>query len=467
MGSFAAILTAFALNIFSLICKIIVNWVCVSETFYLTKTKVRAGRMLFGLLLMSAAELTPLFIAAIFYPDTDMNAVVYCLLVFPNPLFLFLYRFIYRNIFQCHSGASLMSLEWLMNTRYISLLVYAFFNILWAGILNDNLLWNSAFVPDFLGLVSATLVAILTYRIFIKIVNTTKHYFILPHDYMPKSIDKSLLGNFLSILYTYILLVSVRLLFIPGEQYRPSFSINALAVFFVLILLQCYRAVDQYQKTRNTMYEYQAKQASEYIETLLHTTSEFRQIKHDFYNVLQTYEGYFDLGDMDGLRRYHNSLLNVTVDAGENLSMLEALHARAPIYSLFKIKKDLAEHNGVLLMIQGADNMANIGMNDLDLCRILSNLLDNAIQAAMESDRKEVLISGRQEENTVILQIKNYTAHSVDVEQIFNEGYTTKFSHSGHGLMSVKRIMDSYNGYSIDVQCTDNVFVVSLHLGVL
>lgn len=75
-------------------------------------------------------------------------------------------------------------------------------------------------------------------------------------------------------------------------------------------------------------------------------------------------------------------------------------------------------------------------MNLIDLSRILGVFLDNAIEANSQVDkRKEINIAlFKSMSDSVIIIIENsYNADSVNIEQIFKEGFSTKGDNRGKG----------------------------------
>ena len=80
-----------------------------------------------------------------------------------------------------------------------------------------------------------------------------------------------------------------------------------------------------------------------------------------------------------------------------------------------------------------------------DFCKILGIFLDNAIEAAEESDEREINIVFRRSaaDKVQIFSIENtYKDKDVDTEKIFEKDFSTKNRNSGIGLWEVKNIVD-------------------------
>ncbi len=449
----------------TLICKFVVNCVFVSQVFFLSKRKVRFPNFIFGVLLISLIEITPVIIGYCFYPDNDMDVVLYCILVFPNPFVLFLYYPVYRHVFRMSDGAAAVSLEWLIMAQYLGLLFYAFFCNILSGIMGVDAFWSGAFAPDLLALIITAVFVFLTNFVMRKYISASKRFLALPSNYGGGAIVVRRFANtFFSVTVSYLLSVTVRLMFLRQWQYRAPFAPAVVILYGIMIVLQAYLLFARHNENRRTLIEWQTKETAVYINSLLTVNTEFRRVKHDFYNILQTYGGYLENEDLAGLRKYHRSLTQMTTAAGSGLDVISSLRGRPPVHTLFSVKKQAAEECGIEVGIKGADVIAGITMNDLDLCRILSNLLDNAIQAAAESKNKRLQILCSAENNMAAVQISNSTKDFVDIGKIFERDYTTKAGHSGQGLKSVRKIINTHPRNSLSVAYEKNMFTAKLIL---
>ena len=94
-----------------------------------------------------------------------------------------------------------------------------------------------------------------------------------------------------------------------------------------------------------------------------------------------------------------------------------------------------------------------------DVCRTIGIILDNAIEETIKLNKKEreILISMYVEEDFVI-EISNHFIGDVDVDKIFNKGYTTKTEGHGYGLTLLRKIIDNNNRITNQVKIIDNLF---------
>lgn len=100
----------------------------------------------------------------------------------------------------------------------------------------------------------------------------------------------------------------------------------------------------------------------------------------------------------------------------------------------------------------------------LDICNILNVFLDNAIDAANDSSKKQILFEISKEKDEIEIAISNLYTGDIDINQIYNPGYTTKGSQHGYGLVVVKKIIDDSRKLSNKTEINKNVFTQYLYI---
>ncbi len=198
-----------------------------------------------------------------------------------------------------------------------------------------------------------------------------------------------------------------------------------------------------------------------HIYTLSNGLNNFNSLKHDFYNILQTYNGYLELGDLEKLKVYHSSLVHTTTNAGTSSDLGKRLNENPALIALLTGKLEYAQENNVVLRISLQTDIRDFYINNMDFCRALACLLDNAIEAAAESNRKTVLFSAEDKAcfNKLII-ISNSTATPIDMNRVF--GMSSKKGHSGLGLTNVRKVLDKYGNCMFDLSSYDDEFTAYL-----
>lgn len=128
--------------------------------------------------------------------------------------------------------------------------------------------------------------------------------------------------------------------------------------------------------------------------------------------------------------------------------------------TVLTIKKNDATQNGIKL--EYIDNISSqINIDPIDLCVMIGNLLDNAIEACKLISRNEKFISvfTASSTNNLIVSVKNDISNKVDTNNLTTSKSNKK--HHGLGLSRVRELVEKYNG-NIDINCTDSSFEVNI-----
>ena len=235
------------------------------------------------------------------------------------------------------------------------------------------------------------------------------------------------------------------------EKYcKSNISILAFNGVFILVVIASFLFLQRwYQKemakevgvTEDT---YQAE-----ITTLIASVSSLR---HDFTNHIQVLHGLLQLGEAERAREYVASLAK-EVRAIESLK----LNIDHPGLAILLQTKKLAAQNYNIEMDFTIAHDAFDTMKTTDLIKILSNLIDNAIDATIElpEGERKITISCTADDTHYVFKIINTGPKIIEQNQIFKQGFSTKKAEQGkirgQGLFIVREVVHKYDGeISID-----------------
>lgn len=181
-----------------------------------------------------------------------------------------------------------------------------------------------------------------------------------------------------------------------------------------------------------------------------------RTFKHDLNNIIQSIGGYLDKNDMDGLRKYYKDLL-ADCKIIVNLAALDPNVINSPaIYNTLSSKYYKANENGVTMNIESFLNLTEIedNMKIYEFVRMFGILLDNAIEAAKECDKKEINVYFRKELNRhrlLVIVENTYKDKDVNIDKIYEKNYTSKGDKENHGLglYEVRKILNRNNNLNL------------------
>lgn len=184
-----------------------------------------------------------------------------------------------------------------------------------------------------------------------------------------------------------------------------------------------------------------------------------RSFKHDYVNILLSMAGYIENCDMEELKNFFKNEIFPTknlIDQGDyklnqlgNIGMLE-------IKSLLSAKMIYAHESGIDVTIDIPDKVDSFPMDTVDLARILGIFLDNAIEAALETEQPQAGLNIIQHETGVSIMISNrYQDSGIMLHQLKQKGCSTKTGHQGIGLSNAQKIISAYSNVLLEttMQC--------------
>lgn len=171
----------------------------------------------------------------------------------------------------------------------------------------------------------------------------------------------------------------------------------------------------------------------------------YRQIRgwrHDYRNHIQVMKALAASGDLAGIQAYLDELdtdLN-TVD-----TVIKTGNAMADAILNSKISLAKSRHIAVKA---DAHIPVKLRMSELDLCVILGNLFDNAIEAslALPEEQRMIRVYMDMKGTQLYISFTNFTAAGKQ-QKVGRRFATTKGAGHGFGLVRIDNIIDRLDGY--------------------
>lgn len=169
---------------------------------------------------------------------------------------------------------------------------------------------------------------------------------------------------------------------------------------------------------------------------------QMRGWRHDYRNHIQTMKVLASNGDMEGIKEYLNKL-----DTDLNTVDIAIKTGNAMADAIINSKVSLARSRDIDVSID-AHIPIKLKMSELDLCCILGNLFDNAIEASMPLPKEKRLIRVYMDMKGTQLYISftNFTS-TKKLTKLGNSFATTKGEGHGFGLVRIDNIVDRLYGY--------------------
>jgi len=189
-----------------------------------------------------------------------------------------------------------------------------------------------------------------------------------------------------------------------------------------------------------------------YNATLKDVLDELQGFRHEFSNLVNSINGYVHREDLTGLE-IHMKRFTTTTITSATLEIVENLKHFPILFGLLISKISYAKKREVEFLVTIMCTKPDIKYcSVVDYGLIVGILLDNALESAEESKDKimqfDIIVKRGRLSTTVI----NSCDEPVDIDRIFERGYSTKFTPSGEGLYHVDRILQKYNENDYDMQ---------------
>ena len=224
-------------------------------------------------------------------------------------------------------------------------------------------------------------------------------------------------------------------------------TLPSFIVFLNILFLVAYFVINFYsiaktmslQKTRVDL-----EQEKQYNKTLQILHDNLRAFKHDFANIISGIGGYVETDDMEGLKKYYKQLLQ-DCNQVNNLGSLNPDSINSPaVYAVLANKYYKADSAGIKISLDSFIDFNHLYMGIYEFTRILGILMDNAIEAACECDNKYIHVEIRNDDsrNRQLLIVENtFKNKDINVDKIYEKGYSTKPHNTGLGLWEVEKIL--------------------------
>lgn len=239
-------------------------------------------------------------------------------------------------------------------------------------------------------------------------------------------------------------------------------SENLELIFFILIiiiLINSYIALRDLKalKVLNDRYFMQGETLNQ-IEDLNNT---LRAQRHDFLNHLQVV---YSLIEMNEYKETSDYIEKVYEDIKKVNRVLKT--SNPAINGLLQAKQLDCEDRGILVELKIETRLEKLKVPSWEMCRVLGNLIDNAMDATEENRNKYLKIEILEESQEYRFFVKNNGKKIPEelISRIFEPGFTTKGEKGqGMGLAISKGIIEKYGGnIAVNTNDTNTTFKVTI-----
>ena len=304
-------------------------------------------------------------------------------------------------------------------------------------------------------------VLLLTYFVIKKII----FYFHLEINYFDKDYLYSFFKKVIFAFFALQILLFISDIVSNYVHFNSFGSILATIVFICLLLIFFAMNAKKVQVEREialNQKKFEQEHLQTYTDEIVALYNEIRGFRHDYAGMLVSMQMAIDSKDLQEIDRIYNQVL---VKANQKLrsdkytyfdlnniedSALRSLIAQSIVY---------ARNKDVEFTLEVKDIITRLSIDLLDLVRIMSVLLNNAVEGAAESYLKQMEVAVIKMDLETVIVIQNSCKYTMTPsEDLFELGFSTKGRNRGIGLNNVKDILDKYENIILETEMEDSKF---------
>lgn len=205
--------------------------------------------------------------------------------------------------------------------------------------------------------------------------------------------------------------------------------------------------------------EYQNDLITKHCEEVQNIYRQMRGWRHDYHNHIQTMKAHLVLEQTEELKEYLNHL-------DKDLTVIDRVvkTGNVMVDAMLNSKLSLIQTRKIAVNVK-AVVPASLAIAEVDLCVIIGNLLDNAMEAALKLQKEEerfIRVFIGVLKGQLYLSVTNSSGG--ETKKTGRRYLSTKDSKGhGFGLMRIDNIVNKYGGY-LNRQNEEGVFVTEVML---
>lgn len=263
--------------------------------------------------------------------------------------------------------------------------------------------------------------------------------------------------NKTTILFSLLFLLSIGgLTFISIAYQEVSIYLSFLIV--LTFLLAEHNQVFMRKSYEEAATEYQNKILDKQVEEVKNIYFTMRGWRHDYHNHLQKLKAHIMMKQINEANEYLNEL---EIDLDNVNQLVES--GNINLDAILNSKISLALKNNIIINYK-AHVPKKLSVTDIDLCVLIGNLIDNAVEACdriQTGSKKFIRLYIGILKKQLYITVSNSTNEMI--RKLDEEYISTKRGNHGHGLKRINNIIDKYDGY-INRQNEPGVFVTEVLL---
>lgn len=218
-------------------------------------------------------------------------------------------------------------------------------------------------------------------------------------------------------------------------------AVLIVPIFMVLIIYLLFNCISkQYFENISLLMEKQVEQQVEHYKKINKLTDDLREFRHDYKNHMICLQSLLNNKQYDEALSYVKSITNQEIlDSNKFFSGNQIADA------ILTDKNELAQKNNCKIIFDGS---VSDEISVSNLCNILSNALDNSIEACSKIDSDETQIIDVKCVASELIQIIRISNPNLDNNAVTETSKADRKNH-GFGLSNIRRTVERMDGQMI------------------
>lgn len=263
-------------------------------------------------------------------------------------------------------------------------------------------------------------------------------------------------------IFTIIIMVAMFSIFGYVETTKQTYLLFIIAFGMAgMNIMEFYLINDVIEREiklhENKIFQIQVKNQTEMYRSISENFDSQKRKTHEYKNQIVCIESLL------GKKKYVELEEYVKEIYGHLDKELDAVNTNNVIVNaILNTKYQEADAKGIVFVFR-VNDLSQVRIKDEDVVTILSNLLNNAIEACEKCDDKKIIkLKFVNEDNMIIIAVKNTFSHPICYEN--GEIKSSKISRAeehGVGIKNIIKVIEKYNGSYI-IEDSENEFYFSI-----
>ena len=256
------------------------------------------------------------------------------------------------------------------------------------------------------------------------------------------------------ILILSCLILTITTLLYKSEFLSPKNYMLFLLAIFSLIILKLIFNISEIEKKYNKIIKY----VIEYEKII----DDQGERNHEYNNQLMILKGY--INNKKKLEEYLDTIIN-DHKLGQNYEIRQLSHfpngglKEMLYYKISEIKDNKIKYY-LYVCNDASELLEKMNVNLYrDITKVFGVLIDNAIDASLESEDKEFSLDFSKDKKQIIITISNTYNKDIDIKKIGKKGFSSKGKGHGFGLKLVKDIIKRNKNLELVSDYDDKYFI--------